>query len=179
MREFSIQCAVWLPKPVEEVFAFFSDARNLELLTPSWLHFQILTDGPIAMSEGQTIDYRLRLRGIPVRWRSCITRWEPPTLFVDEQVRGPYRVWIHEHRFREMAGMTLAEDVVRYSVPGGWLANRLFVRRDLAKIFRFRHDQLEAVFGSVPKTKIPGSKSPIGFHPKRGPAVSDADGKRS
>ncbi|MDE0103878.1 MAG: SRPBCC family protein [Bryobacterales bacterium] len=179
MREFSIQCAVWLPKPLDEVFAFFSDARNLELLTPSWLKFEILTEGPIVMAEGQTIDYRLRLRGIPVRWRSCITKWEPPTLFVDEQVRGPYRMWIHQHRFREAAGMTLAEDLVQYSVPGGWLADRLFVRRDLAKIFRFRHDQLEAVFGSVPKTKMPGATSSIGFEPRGDPASREADDQRS
>ena len=150
VREFSIRSVIWLPKPLEEVFPFFSDARNLEVLTPPWLKFEILTDGPVVMKEGQAIDYRLRLRGIPIRWRSSISRWEPPNLFVDEQLKGPYRLWIHEHRFREVQGKTCAEDFVRYSVLGGRLANWLLVRRDLERIFQYRRDQLEAIFGTVP-----------------------------
>ena len=101
------------------------------------------------MSQGLKIDYKLRLRGLPVRWQSEITRWEPPALFVDEQRRGPYRLWVHEHRFREENGMTLAEDLVRYAVPGGWLVDRLFVRRDLRKIFDYRHSQLREAFGAI------------------------------
>ena len=96
-----IESDVRLAAPLESVFAFFSDAANLELLTPGWLHFRILSPLPLAMAVGTRIDYRLRLRGVPIRWQSEITAWEPPCRFVDEQRRGPYRVWIHEHRFAE------------------------------------------------------------------------------
>lgn len=146
---------VWLPKPLDEVFPFFAEARNLGVLTPRWLAFEVLPGGPAAMAEGVLIDYRLRLRGLPIRWRSEITKWQPPNVFVDEQRRGPYRMWVHEHRFREVDGKTLAEDFVRYAVPGGWLADRLLVRRDLSKIFRYRRDKLEAIFGVVPASEIP------------------------
>lgn len=146
MRTQSLSSSVWLPQPLEHVFDFFSEARNLEELTPPWLRFQVLTPEPIEMREGLKIDYRLRLRGIPLRWQSEITKWDPPRLFVDEQVRGPYRVWIHEHRFEERDGGTLAEDYVRYAVFGGWVANRFAVRRDLRKIFQYRRDRLGQIF---------------------------------
>ena len=149
MQVFEFQSGIWLPKPLAEVFPFYSEARNLEILTPPWLRFEVLTRGPLEMSEGLKIDYKLRLRGLPVRWQSEITRWEPPALFVDEQRRGPYRLWVHEHRFTEENGMTLAEDFVRYAVPGGWLVDRLFVRRDLRKIFDYRHGQLREAFGAT------------------------------
>lgn len=157
MQVFEFHSGIWLPKPLAEVFPFFSEARNLEILTPPWLRFEVLTRGPLEMSQGLKIDYKLRLRGLPVRWQSEITRWEPPCLFVDEQRRGPYRLWVHEHRFREENGMTLAEDSVRYAVPGGWVVDRLFVRRDLRKIFDFRHSQLREAFGSI--TDLHGSRS--------------------
>ncbi len=146
---------VWLPRPLDEVFPFFAAARNLEVLTPRWLAFEVLAGSPPAMAEGVLIDYRLKLRGMPIRWQSEITKWQPPNMFVDEQRRGPYRRWIHEHRFLEADGKTLAEDFVRYAVPGGWLADRLFVRRDLSKIFRYRRDKLQTIFGTVPDTEIP------------------------
>ena len=147
MRVQSLSSSVWLPQPLADVFDFFSEARNLEELTPPWLRFQVLTPEPIEMREGLKIDYRLRLRGIPLRWQSEITKWDPPRLFVDEQVRGPYRVWIHEHRFKERDGGTLAEDNVRYAVIGGWIADRIAVRRDLRKIFQYRCDRLGQIFG--------------------------------
>ncbi len=151
---------IWLPKPLGEVFPFFSEARNLELLTPSWLKFRLLTGSPIDMGEGVEIDYQLRIRGLPVRWQSEITKWKPPLLFVDEQRRGPYRLWIHEHRFDEVEGVTLAEDFVTYAVPGGVVADRLFVRRDLRRIFKYRRNKLQAVFGSVLGGDIPsGARS--------------------
>lgn len=148
MRTQSLSSSVWLPQPLAHVFDFFSEARNLEELTPPWLRFQVLTPEPIEMREGLKIDYRLRLRGIPLRWQSEITKWDPPRLFVDEQVRGPYRVWIHEHRFEERDGGTLAEDYVRYAVIGGWVADRIAVRRDLRKIFQYRRDRLGQIFGA-------------------------------
>jgi ligand-binding SRPBCC domain-containing protein len=111
------------------------------------LNFQVLTPGPIEMSVGRLIDYKLRMRGIPVRWQSEITAWEPPVRFVDKQRRGPYRLWIHEHRFAELDNGTVCFDDVRYAVPGGRLIDRLLVRRDLRKIFDFRHEQLRKTFG--------------------------------
>ena len=147
MRTFELASEVLLPRPLAEVFPFFADARNLERLTPPWLRFRVLTPGRIEMRRSATIDYRLRLRGVPIRWRSEITAWEPPFRFVDEQRRGPYRLWIHEHRFEERAGRTLASDHVRYAVPGGRLVDRLLVRPDLDRIFKYRRDVLGAVFG--------------------------------
>lgn len=137
-----------LPRPHQEVFEFFSNAKNLEILTPKWLHFEILTPEPIDLRAGTLIDYRLRLRGVPIHWRSEITVWEPPVRFVDEQRKGPYRVWIHEHRFEERAGSTQVIDQVRYDHFGGWVVNRLFVARDLEKVFTFRRRKLLEIFGS-------------------------------
>lgn len=155
MRVHSLSSSVWLPQPLEHVFDFFSEARNLEELAPPWLRFQVLTPEPIEMREGQKIDYKLRLRGIPLRWQSEITTWDPPRLFVDEQVRGPYRLWVHEHRFDERDGGTLAEDYVRYAVLGGWIADRIAVRRDIRKIFQYRRDRLGQIFGNDRSSRRP------------------------
>ena len=130
-----------------DVFAFFADALNLEAITPPWLHFRILTAPPIEMREGTIIDYRLRLRGVPIRWQSEIIAWEPPRRFVDEQRRGPYRRWIHEHTFEEHDGATVVRDRVDYAVPGGAAVDRLVVARDLDRIFAFRHKALERLLG--------------------------------
>ena len=147
MKTFKHESSVWLPRPLDDVFAFFSDAHNLEILTPPWLKFEVLTPRPIDMAVGVTIDYRLRVHGIPIRWRSEIAAWEPPHRFVDRQLRGPYRLWDHEHRFREERGGTVAEDRVLYAVPGGTLIHRLFVARDVEKIFAFRSEKLRELFG--------------------------------
>lgn len=144
---FTLTSEQWLPRPLSEVFSFFADAGNLDTLTPDWLRFEILTPCPIEMKVGARIDYRLRLRGLPVRWQSEITAWQPLYRFVDEQRRGPYRAWHHEHTFTERDGGTLVKDRVRYAVPGGWLADQLFVRPDLRRIFACRADVLEAMFG--------------------------------
>jgi ligand-binding SRPBCC domain-containing protein len=102
------------------------------------------------MHPGTEMDYRMRIRGIPVRWRSRITVWDPPRRFVDEQVRGPYRRWIHEHRFIEDAGGTCREDNVQYALPGGALIQKLFAERDLRKIFSYRSARLREIFGVGP-----------------------------
>ena len=145
-RLFKLETELWLPCQREQVFPFFADAANLETITPPWLKFEVLTPLPIEMRAGLRIDYRLRLCGFPLRWQSEITAWEPPCRFVDEQRRGPYRAWIHEHTFEERDGGTLAKDIVRYDLLGGWLANQLFVRRDVERIFRFRQATLQEVF---------------------------------
>jgi ligand-binding SRPBCC domain-containing protein len=148
MRLHHLERQIDLPSDLQTVFAFFADAGNLEALTPSWLHFEILTPPPIALGTGIRVDYRLRLHGLPLRWTSEITVWDPPRRFVDEQRRGPYRVWIHEHEFERLDdGRTRLRDRVRYAVPGGALVNRLFVAPDLDRIFRFRHARIRDLLG--------------------------------
>ncbi len=148
MKTFVYESSLWLPRPLDEVFAFFSDASNLEVITPPWLKFSVVTPAPIEMRSGTLIDYRLRFRGFPLRWRSEITVWDPPYRFADAQVKGPYRQWIHEHTFVEKDGGTLAGDRVEYAVWGGALANALVVRRDVERIFDYRRQTLTAMFGS-------------------------------
>lgn len=147
MRLFTFTAELWLPRAPAEIFPFFADARNLQAITPAWLDFQIVTPGPITMQAGTLIDYRLRVHGVPLRWRTRINVWEPPHRFVDEQLRGPYRQWLHEHTFVAQNGGTLARDVVRYAVPGGALVNWLFVRRDVERIFAHRQAKLRERFG--------------------------------
>ena len=132
--------------PIEEVFRFFAAAENLNLLTPPWLGFTILSPLPIEMTVGAIIEYRIRLRGLPLTWRSEITEWQPPYSFCDEQRRGPYRFWIHKHTFRETPDGTLVTDHVDYGVLGGAPVNRLFVAGELRKIFAYRKAQLAALF---------------------------------
>ncbi len=146
MKTFEFKSEIFIPRTVSEIFPFFTDARNLDYLTPEWLHFRFDPTAPIAIERGTSIDYRLRVRGVPIRWRSRIAVWDPPYRFVDEQVRGPYRKWIHEHRFRPVDGGTLVEDRVEYAVWGGWLVQRLVIARDITRIFDYRRARLEAYF---------------------------------
>ena len=136
-----LQTEIWLPAPRNEVFAFFARAENLQALTPDWLHFRILTGLPIHMRLGTLIDYRIRIHGVPLTWQSEISVWNPPHLFVDEQRRGPYRRWVHTHRFAEERGGTVVRDEVDFAVPVGFLAAP-FVKRDLRRIFAHRHHRL-------------------------------------
>ena len=146
MSTFTLTNEIWLPQPPAEVFPFFADASNLERLTPPSLRFRVLTPPPIEMAVGTLIDYRIRLRGIPMRWQSEITEWQPPYRFVDEQRRGPYRQWIHEHTFTAQDGGTLAVDIVQYAVLGGVTIQRLFVAPELRRIFDYRNATLENYF---------------------------------
>jgi ligand-binding SRPBCC domain-containing protein len=133
-----------LPAPPERVFPFFGDALNLEAITPPWLGFRVVTPEPIEMAPGTLIEYRLRLHGVPIRWRTTIAVWDPPHRFVDVQLGGPYRMWHHTHDFeRAPGGGTLMRDTVRYALPFGplgSLAHTLVVRRELARIFDFRQE---------------------------------------
>ena len=142
MPEFHFNSSIPLRHPHPEVFEFFASAENLNLLTPPWLHFSILTPLPIEMQRGTVIRYRLKLHGIPVRWESEITDWEPPLRFTDTQIRGPYRYWIHRHRFEETRDGTLVADDVTYRVPVGSLVNSLFVAGELRRIFDYRKAKL-------------------------------------
>ena len=130
-----------VPCGLEETFAFFSRARNLQQITPPWLRFEVLTPEPIAMRAGTVIEYRLRLHGIPLRWCALIEEWEENRAFVDRQVQGPYQLWHHRHEFAPHADGTLVRDHVHYKLPLGplgELAHRLQVRRDIDRIFDFR-----------------------------------------
>ena len=146
---FVLACEMTFPLERDELFPFFADAGNLERITPPQLRFRILTPRPIEMAEGTLIDYRLRIRGVPVRWRSEIAAWEPPCRFVDRQLVGPYRWWHHEHLFLPHPQGTLVRDVVHYGVPGGRLVHGLLVRRELAGIFEFRSETLRSIFGGL------------------------------
>jgi ligand-binding SRPBCC domain-containing protein len=146
MKTFTLTNELWLPQQPQDVFPFFADAFNLERLTPPSLGFQVLTPPPIEMRVGTLIDYRVRLRGIPMRWQSEITEWEPPHRFVDEQRRGPYRMWIHEHTFTSQDGGTMAKDTVQYAVLGGAIVQRLFVASELKRIFQYRNAALKDHF---------------------------------
>lgn len=147
MAGFTLQTAQWLPRAPGDIFHFYADAFRLEELTPPFLRFRVVTPPPIEMRAGVEIDYRLRLHGLPLKWRSRITAWDPPHRFVDEQIRGPYRRWVHEHRFTPRDGGTLVEDLVEYDMLGGRLADRLLVRRDLRRIFDYRQERLARIFG--------------------------------
>ncbi len=151
-RTFALERTQDLASPLEALFPFFADAHNLEELTPPWLAFRILTPAPIVMRPGVLIDYRLRLHGVPLRWRTEITAWEPPVRFVDEQLRGPYRLWVHEHTFAPIPGGTRCLDRVTYAPPGGPLAgviDALFVRRELRRIFDHRAQVMARRFGAL------------------------------
>jgi ligand-binding SRPBCC domain-containing protein len=132
-------------RPIPEVFAFFADPSNLDALTPPFLHFRILTPMPIEMRPGAQLDYQLSLFGVPVRWRTRITDWQPEKRFVDEQESGPYALWRHTHEFEARGSSTLIRDVVDYSEPlgpVGTIAHLLFVRRTLDRIFDFRREAI-------------------------------------
>ena len=148
----------------DKVFPFFADAHNLERITPPWLSCRVVTHRPVAMHEGALIDHRLRLHGVPLRWRTRIAVWDPPVRFVDVQLRGPYAVWHHTHEFEPEGDVTLVRDVVRYGLPLGALgelAHTALVRRDLRRIFDFRRDRVEGVLAPRPgenpsQTKVLG-----------------------
>ena len=128
--------------PLDEVFAFFARPENLAEITPPSMGFQVLTPSPIAMKEGAVVDYVVKVSGLPMRWRTLITAYEPPHRFVDEQLMGPYSFWHHTHTFNATAaGGTELQDVIRYALPLGplgELARALVIRRQLASIFTHR-----------------------------------------
>lgn len=155
MKTWRLRSSLWVPRQPAEVFPFFADAQNLERLTPPWLSFHIATPQPIEMREGTLIDYRLRVRGLPLGWRTRIARWEPPFAFADEQLRGPYTRWHHTHTFTPQDGGTVLGDEVVMRPRGGPLAGvvmALFVRRDVEQIFRYRAKVMAELFSADPNS---------------------------
>jgi ligand-binding SRPBCC domain-containing protein len=149
LPNYKIQREQWVPRPLDAVFEFFSDARNLEVLTPAWLKFKILTPAPIRIAAGAHIQYRLSWHGVPLRWTTEITRWNPPHDFEDIQLSGPYKLWRHTHRFLADNGGTRMTDIVEYALPFGFLgraAHALQVRRNVEKIFDYRYDRIQEIF---------------------------------
>jgi ligand-binding SRPBCC domain-containing protein len=155
--EHNFETSMFLPLPREAVFAFFSDASNLGWITPPELGFEILTPVPIRLREGALIDYRIRLIGAPVRWQTRIARWDPPNEFVDEQIRGPYRTWVHTHRFRERNGGTEIADTVRWALRGHPFGEvvRPLVRWKIERIFRFREAAIRRHVGEERRIAAP------------------------
>ena len=145
-----LEAELWVPRPRSEVFEFFSRAENLNLLTPPWLRFRILSPVPIDMRTGALIDYRIAVHGLPLRWQSEITAWEPEQRFVDEQRRGPYRKWIHEHSFQSAGRGTICRDRVDYEARGGALLHRLLIAPDLQRIFNYRVQAMLRQFPALP-----------------------------
>lgn len=151
MKTYQLEREQVIPLSVEETFAFFSDAFNLERITPGFLNFRILTPAPIRMDKGTLIEYKLSLFGIPFKWRTLIEDWIPNQMFVDRQIRGPYALWHHTHTFIRLdQDRTLMRDVVRYRIPFGplgILAHSLFVERMLKIIFDYRAKATTGLLG--------------------------------
>ena len=153
MRIRTLHRGQWIDRPVDEVFSFFSEACNLDHITPPWLHFRVLRRSERELRSGTLIDYKLVWRGLPLNWTSRIEEWKPPFRFVDVQLKGPCRLWHHTHNFEALDGGTLISDEVRYAVPygppgeffAGWL-----VGRDVEIIFDYRATAIAAVFGTQP-----------------------------
>jgi ligand-binding SRPBCC domain-containing protein len=146
-----------LPRPPDEVFAFFAAPRNLEAITPGWLCFRIVA-APDRLERGSVIRYRLRLFGVPIRWKAEIVDWREPRTFTDVQISGPYPLWVHTHRFTPVPDGTEVYDAVRYQVPGGpaaGLVGRL-VGRWLDEIFDYRRERLEELLERASPSRLGG-----------------------
>lgn len=151
MAEFVLTRETVIHRPLNEVFEFFSDAANLERITPPALNFHIVTPQPITIRKGTLIDYELKLHGFPMSWRTEITEWDPPYEFVDTQLKGPYSQWIHRHTFSDLGnGQTRVGDEVRYRLPLEPLGDlfHFIVRGELEKVFDFRQKIIAEIFES-------------------------------
>ncbi len=149
MKYFEINRSQFINQPISIVFSFFSKPENLERITPEYLKFKILDISPIFMKKGQIINYKMKVRGIPIKWSSLIKSYCPPYNFIDEQIKGPYAFWHHTHEFIEEEKGTRIIDHVKYRIPLGYLGkmiNYIWVAKDLEKIFNFRQDKIIEIF---------------------------------
>lgn len=155
-----------IARPLDEVFSFFADARNLETLTPRWLQFEILTPGDIEMRVGTIIQYALRVHGVPINWTTAIAVWNPPLEFVDVQLKGPYVLWHHRHTFESLGNSTRMTDEVNYRLPFGRIGQAMhvaMVRRDLKAIFDYREQTVRRLLESTLSTTSTNSGMPRTF----------------
>jgi ligand-binding SRPBCC domain-containing protein len=148
MAEYILEREQIINRSRNEVFHFFANAGNLERITPPELNFHIITPQPIDIKKGALIDYKLKLRGIPITWKTEITQWNPPFDFVDSALKSPYKQWIHLHTFEEKDGKTIMKDVVRYRLPLEPLGDigLFIVKRELKYIFDYRYKIIEEIF---------------------------------
>ena len=149
MKLYTLESNQFINKPIEEVFQFFSKPENLSVITPAKLGFKILSPNPIKMGVGRLIDYNIYLMGIPIHWKTLITDYEPPNMFVDQQIKGPYAMWHHTHTFHKVKGGVEIKDRVVYSIPFGFLGrllNYLWIKRDLNNIFLHRKKVIDKLF---------------------------------
>ncbi|TDQ33445.1 SRPBCC family protein [Aureibacillus halotolerans] len=144
-----LRASTEIQAPIDEVFQFFSAAENLEKITPPSLRFQIVTPLPIEMKKDTLIDYKLRINGVPANWTTRIPVWQPPFKFVDEQLKGPYKTWVHEHTFEEVGDKTIMMDHVAYELPFFPLGEIAypFVHRQVRSIFSYRKKTIQQWFG--------------------------------
>lgn len=152
MSYFELTDSFEVPADVERTWRFFSTAENLPLITPAWMHFTIVTPGPIEIGADSILDYRVRVNGIPVRWQTRIIDWSPPRQFIDLQIRGPYTLWHHQHTFTPSAGGVTCSDRVIYKLPGGpigKMVHAISVRRQLIEIFRYRRGVIAQQLGGL------------------------------
>ena len=146
---YTFQSKTILNSNIDNVFEFFCKSENLQKLTPSSLNFKILSEIPNEMKKGALIDYQIKLYGVPVKWKTKITKWNPPFEFEDTQLKGPYKLWKHSHIFTDLGDKTEMTDIVKYN-PKGWpfnsLLNHIFVRKEVEKIFSYREERILSIF---------------------------------
>ena len=150
MKVYTLNKSQEISRDIADVFDFFSKPENLCDITPSRMNFNILTPSPIEMKEAAIIDYTIKILGLRIRWRTIITKYDPPNIFIDQQLKGPYSMWHHTHSFKSIAkNKTLIEDTVHYCVPFGVIGrilHRLYIKRDLKKIFLYREKKIKQIF---------------------------------
>jgi ligand-binding SRPBCC domain-containing protein len=139
----------WLPSPPSEVFPFFSDEYNLEKITPDFLGFKVTGKNTDQIQSGTLIDYKLKIHGITIKWKTEILEFVEGQHFVDQQLKGPYKKWFHRHEFHEVKSGTLMIDHVTYKPPFGFLGRLLagaYIRKDVTKIFKYRFKMIEELY---------------------------------
>jgi ligand-binding SRPBCC domain-containing protein len=149
MKIYKLEREQVINKPIEQVFAFFEKPENLATITPPSMQFNILTPFPLDMKTGSIIDYAIKIFGFRIHWRTIIAGYDPPSGFVDEQLKGPYAFWRHKHQFEKIENGSLIRDKVNYALPFGYLGrlvHMIFVKRQLQHIFNYRSTAIKEIF---------------------------------